>query len=436
MKAVLLDGSRTSNGFGERIRAALTARFQAQGWDVEHIVLREKEIGDCAGDFFCWIRSPGVCNLDDDNREIAAAIINSDLMVYLTPVTFGGYSSVLKGMVDHQLQNSLPLFTKLHNETHHRERYQNNPDLLAVGWIDASDAQTEMVFRHLVQRNALNWRAKTYVSDVVMAGQSHEDLMGLVQSWLTELENGQSSRPVELTDGHVTGNGAVDVRRALLLVGSPKKGKSTSNSLGEYLFDQLDQRSIQTETVFLYNALHSPEKMRALLDAVDTADLVMAAFPLYVDALPGPVVNVLERIAAHRQGRDSSTPQLFTAITNNGFPEVHQCTTALAICEVFAQQAGFEWAGGLALGGGAMIDGAALVRMGGRTKRIRQSLDLAASALAQGQPIPVAAQDSLGKPVIPHWMYRLIGQLRWKSDAKSHGAQKLLKRQPYLAGTE
>ena len=80
MKAILLDGSWENGNTGERVRAALTAQLQAQGWDVEHIVLRERKIGNCAGDFFCWIRTPGLCNLNDDNRAIAEALVNSDLM--------------------------------------------------------------------------------------------------------------------------------------------------------------------------------------------------------------------------------------------------------------------------------------------------------------------------------------------------------------------
>ncbi len=48
---------------------ALTAQLQARGWEVEHFALCEKKIGNCAGDFFCWIRTPGVCNVNDDNRQ-------------------------------------------------------------------------------------------------------------------------------------------------------------------------------------------------------------------------------------------------------------------------------------------------------------------------------------------------------------------------------
>ena len=195
-------------------------------------------------------------------------------------------------------------------------------------------------------------------------------------------------------------------------------------------------RSIQTETIYLHTVLRSPAKLQALLDAVEAADLVMLAFPLYVDTLPAPVIEALARIAAHRQGRDPSHRQLFTAIANCGFPEAFQTATALAICEIFAQQAGFEWAGALALGGGEMIDGAALVEGGGKTIRMRQSLKLAAEALALGGAIPQAARVGLAKPIIPHWMYWLTGWLRWNRWAKRYGALKLLKRQPYLAKAE
>jgi multimeric flavodoxin WrbA len=444
MKAILLNGSQENDNTGERVRAALTAQLKAQGWDVEHVLLREKKIGPCAGDFFCWVRSPGVCNVDDDNRTIAAAIVASELMVYLTPVRFGGYSSALKSMVDHQVQNVSPFFAVVEGETHHHKRYRENPDLLAVGWMDAPDAQSETVFRHLVQRNAINLHAKKNVSGVVFASQTDGEMLASAQKWLIDLRNGQSTQRAELpTSGDRSialeagsGHGSVEIRRALLLVGSPKTRKSTSNSLGEYLFERLNVGSIQTETIFLHTVLRSPAKMQALLDAVDAADLVTLAFPLYVDSLPAPVIEALERIAAHRQGRVSSRRQLFTAIANCGFPEAHHCTTALAICETFARKAGFEWAGSLALGGGEMVNGAALAEAGGMTIRIRKSLEVAAEALAQGQGIPQAAQDILGKPVVPDWAYRLMGGLGWLRRAKQYGALSLLRRKPYVAETK
>jgi hypothetical protein len=124
---------------------------------------------------------------------------------------------------------------------------------------------------------------------------------------------------------------------------------------------------------------------------------------------------------------------LFAAIANCGFPEAYQTATALAICETFARQAGFEWASALALGGGGMVNGFPLAEGGGKAVLMRKSLKLAAEGLAQGQAIPKAARDGLAKRLIPHWLYWLMTWKRVTHDAKGYGALKLLKRQPYVA---
>ena len=242
MKAAILDGSPANDNTGQRVYEALAAQFQAQGWEVEHFILREKKIGNCAGDFFCWVRTPGICNVKDDNLAIAGALATSDLMVYLSPVTFGGYTSTLKRMVDHQIQNVSPFFGKINGETHHKKRYQKNPDFLAVGWMEQADAKSERIFRHLVQRNAVNWHAERYVSDVVLASQTDEELQAAAGRWLGVLQSGQNSPQVTLPADDTTASNQVKVRRALLLVGSPKTRKSTSNSLGKYLFVDIEYR--------------------------------------------------------------------------------------------------------------------------------------------------------------------------------------------------
>lgn len=91
----------------------------------------------------------------------------------------------------------------------------------------------------------------------------------------------------------------------------------------------------------------------------------------------------------------------------------------------------------LAAGGGqGLVDGRPLAELGGRAIPLRKSLELVAEALVQGQTIPKAAQDLLGKPIVPHWVYRLMGGFGWKQQAKRHGAQKLLRQQPYAVGSE
>jgi hypothetical protein len=100
---------------------------------VEPHVLRDLEIAFCVGCFGCWERNPGECLVDDAARDLARAMIQSELVVYLTPVTFGGYSSQLKKAVDRVICLLHPHFTKVHNETHHIARCARYPRLLGVG---------------------------------------------------------------------------------------------------------------------------------------------------------------------------------------------------------------------------------------------------------------------------------------------------------------
>ena len=431
MKAVLLDGSSQGDRTGERTSVALSAQLEAGGWEVEHVLLRERKIGNCAGDFYCWIRSPGICNVDDDNRVIADGIVASDLVVYLTPVTFGGYSSNLKRMVDHQIQNISPFFTMIEGEIHHKTRYVNNPDLLAVGWMVGRDERAAAVFGHLVQRNALNLHARTSVAAVVTANMTDGELQWAAKGWLGDIEDGRTTPATRLPESQADAGEASEVRRALLLVGSPRTRRSTSHVLGSYLHEQLQARSIQVKTIYPHTVLRSATRTQELLDAVEDADLVTLAFPLYVDSLPAPVIDMLERIANQRQGRQGrhGPPHLFTAIANCGFPEVAHNATALAICESFARQAGFGWAGSLALGGGGALDGAPLT--GRRTAPLRQALELAAAALAGGRPIPTAAQELFAKWKISQRAYRLAGNVGWYFSARPFGAWGSLKRRPY-----
>lgn len=423
MKTLILDGSHAGDPMAGKLNAALHAQLS----DAETLVLREQKIGNCAGDFFCWVRSPGLCNTDDDNRVIAEKIMQSNLVVYLTPVTFGGYSSALKRAVDHQIQNISPFFTTINGEIHHQRRYPTYPSTLTIGWMDAPDTQAEAVFRHLAGRNAINMYASTAVCGIV---DSTSDVDAQLRGWLDAVRCKESTPVPALPRVDVSPAAAAPVQRAVLLVGSPRTQKSTSASLGGYLMEQLSARGIETEIVQIYTSFNSAERTRLALEKLDAADLVVLAFPLYVDSLPAPVIAALEKIAAHRAC--VKVTQNFAAIANCGFPEAQHNDTALAICAQFAMQTGLTWLGSLALGGGeGLVHGAPLNEMDGRAIPLKKALDLAAEPLADGQPIPGSARDLMARPFIPNWLYRFLGGFGWKQQAKGYGVENRLQDRPY-----
>ena len=218
--------------------------------------------------------------------------------------------------------------------------------------------------------------------------------------------------------------------RALLLVGSAKpSGTSTSESLGRYLFDRLAQRGLVTMTLTVDRSVRGID--RRLLTAVADTDLLVLATPLYVDSFPALVIRTLEAIAADRQ-RAPAPPCGFSTIVNCGFPEASQCDLALAMGRLFARQADFYWKGGLALGEGGVIDGKALETFGGLTKHVRAALDVAADALANGQPIPADAMTRMARRLLPSRLYTLAASIDWRRQALKNGvAQRQLRARPF-----
>ena len=220
---------------------------------------------------------------------------------------------------------------------------------------------------------------------------------------------------------------------ALLLVGSPKPGPSSSASLGTYLQERLAAQGIATESVVLVRALKTEEATQALLAAVAAADLVVLSFPLYVDCLPSPVIRAFELIADSRAARAAGAPEQpgFLAICQCGFPEAEHNLVALEICTNFAHAAGFEWAGGLAMGGGGLIDGQPLGARGGLLRSVTRALDLSAAELAGGRPVPAEAVRLMSKAAFPAFAYRFVANRGWRADLKKRGAAAPLDARPY-----
>jgi len=167
--ALLLDGRRDDEPTLALAHDALVDGLTAGGWAVDDWRLRDDKIAWCAGCFKCWTTTPGVCAHHDDGRAVAERWVRSDLLVLLTPVTFGGYSSELKKALDHVIPILLPYLRKKGDDTHHPQRYERRRDLLVVGTVPAgqADGPEARTFRHLVERNTLNMEPPRWATGVL-----------------------------------------------------------------------------------------------------------------------------------------------------------------------------------------------------------------------------------------------------------------------------
>jgi len=187
MKAVILDGSKPGDASSKRILGTLLDTLEANGWGPIPYPLASRDIGPCRGCFGCWLQKPGLCLLEDDGQELAAAVIGSDLTVFFTPVTFGGYSSELKKGLDRLIGLILPFFVKISGEIHHQARYEKYPFLLGVGVLAAQGQRCGEIFSTLVKRNAINFHAPGYAVTLVGEDQEERSINEDIKDALAEL---------------------------------------------------------------------------------------------------------------------------------------------------------------------------------------------------------------------------------------------------------
>jgi len=160
LKALVLDGRLDDRLIADRLDDSIREWLAKKGWQVTTRILRDVSIAPCIGCFGCWIKTPGVCVIDDEGRDVAAQIVRSDLVVYVTPVQFGGYSYELKKAIDRSIPIISPYFRILSGEVHHKKRYNAYPSVAAFAWSETSqDAKERETFETLVKRNAINMMA-------------------------------------------------------------------------------------------------------------------------------------------------------------------------------------------------------------------------------------------------------------------------------------
>lgn len=191
MNATILNGALAEDHFVDEVASLLADDLGDRGYQVQPWTLREEKIAFCLGCFECWTKTPGLCRIDDAGRSVAASAINSDVLVYVTAVTFGGYSSELKKAVDRLICLISPFFTRINGEVHHHKRYAHYPTLLVVGVLPAANAVQEEIFQSLVGRNALNLHAPTHSSGFIYRQQSAADVQTGVRACL------QAALPVQ-----------------------------------------------------------------------------------------------------------------------------------------------------------------------------------------------------------------------------------------------
>jgi len=210
----------------------------------------------------------------------------------------------------------------------------------------------------------------------------------------------------------------------LLLTGSPKPiEKSGSAQIASQVCRGLEERNWTTKTLHLHTAIRSEDGVAGLCEAVDRADVIALAAPLYVDSLPAPTLRALEQIAAHRRGQTQDRRTRFVSIVICGFVEPSQNETCQCLLEQFAERARLEWVGSISLGGGGGD--------GFGKRRIAHAFELLVEAIDEEILLSAYVDELTAKPSMPWWLYILGGNAMWRKAAKANGVADQLRAKPY-----
>jgi hypothetical protein len=185
VRALILDGARDDARTLALLHAAVTEELIAAGYGIDEWVLRETRIQLCDGEFGCLVKTPGVCVHRDASRQIIEQFVRSDLTVWLSPVTFGGYSAQLTKAVDRLGCPVIwPSLGKLHGQHHWKPRYDAYPTLLVLGVSEERDAESERLLSALVERNAMTLYLPSHTVGVLAPDQAEAELRSAVRGML------------------------------------------------------------------------------------------------------------------------------------------------------------------------------------------------------------------------------------------------------------
>lgn len=162
MKITFINGNPLSSNpsFESRVND-LTGLLKLKGHTISYFELANNKIISCTGCWGCWVKTPGECLFDDDSRQIRKEIINSDWVIFASPIILGFTSAILKKMQDKLVPLVHPYIELVNDECHHEKRYENYPKM---GLLYTKDQNTDkedlVIIEEIYHRLALNFKTE------------------------------------------------------------------------------------------------------------------------------------------------------------------------------------------------------------------------------------------------------------------------------------
>lgn len=121
------------------------------------IVIRPDErILHCTGCFGCWVSQPAHCILKDSYNDMPALLGASSDLVLISACVYGGFSPLVKNVLDRSIGYVHPYFTRVQGRMHHQQRYPKVMNVHAGFYGPEVLPEEQTLARKLVAANCVN----------------------------------------------------------------------------------------------------------------------------------------------------------------------------------------------------------------------------------------------------------------------------------------
>jgi len=201
--------------------------------------------------------------------------------------------------------------------------------------------------------------------------------------------------------------------KVALINGSPKKKYSASSVLLR------DLSSCLPGSVELVNChFRLPQISQEDWEQLSGVEVLVFAFPLYVDGLPSHFLSCLEQLDQYYNQERPEQDILVYALVNCGFYEGEQTKLALEILKNWCGKANLTWGQGIGIGSGGLITALENIPQG---KGLKKNIDKALQNLAKLITGRQSASDVYVTHNLPRFVYKKMVELYWRQLARNNG---------------
>ncbi|MBU3093590.1 NAD(P)H-dependent oxidoreductase [Clostridium sp. CF011] len=214
--------------------------------------------------------------------------------------------------------------------------------------------------------------------------------------------------------------------------GSPKGKKSSSFFFINKLDEEVNEKNYNKFYIHATSSIHSG-KIEEDFKTMDTADVIVIAFPLYIYCVPGLLMRFLEDYYMHFKTRNALIKDVRVyAVVNCAFPDPMINNETIRVLKNFCVRLNLNWRFAVSIGAGGLV---------GAAKKIKFINSLCSKVYDSLYEINKDIETNLEKPIENKYaapnssilLYGKIGKSSWIKAAMSNGlSEEDLYKKPYI----